>query len=257
MKFFDLSGRVALVTGGAGHLGSEISRGLAAAGARVLVNGRNKDNARRHAAALRAEGYSADALCFDITDSVARNACISELRQLDILVNNATAGRAGTIENTPLEAFALAATMEIEAPYAMIRAVLPLMRNQGRGAIVNIGSMYGMVSPDPRIYGTSGYDNPPQYGACKAGLLQLTRYLACHLAPEGIRVNAVSPGPFPPVERLRAEQPQFLAALEQKVPMQRVGAPGEVAGAVVFLASDAASYVTGVNIPVDGGWNAW
>lgn len=257
MMLFDLRGRVALVTGGAGHLGSEISRGLAAAGARVLVNGRNSEKAERHAAALRAEGYAADALPFDIADKGARDARIGELTQLDILVNNATTGAPSTIETTPLEAFAPSAMMEIEVPYAMIRTALPLMRKNGPGSIVNIASMYGMVSPDPRIYGASGYNNPPQYGAAKAGLLQLTRYLACHLAPEGIRVNAVSPGPFPPADKLRAEQPQFLRALEEKVPMRRVGAPTEVAGAVVFLASDAASYVTGANIPVDGGWTAW
>jgi gluconate 5-dehydrogenase len=114
-----------------------------------------------------------------------------------------------------------------------------------------------MVSPDPRIYGSSGFDNPPQYGVAKAGLIQLTRYLACHLAPEGIRVNSVSPGPFPPIETVAREHPEFLKALENRVPLGRVGKPEEMAGVIVFLASNASSYITGANIPVDGGWTAW
>jgi NAD(P)-dependent dehydrogenase (short-subunit alcohol dehydrogenase family) len=116
--------------------------------------------------------------------------------------------------------------------------------------------MYGHVSPDPRLYGESGLNSAPWYGAAKGGLIQLTRYLACHLAPERIRVNAISPGPFPRTE-ISAGKSDFIQRLEQKVPMGRIGMPEEIAGPLLFLASDASSYVTGINLPVDGGWTAW
>jgi NAD(P)-dependent dehydrogenase (short-subunit alcohol dehydrogenase family) len=256
MNAFSLAGRVALVTGGAGHLGKSISRGLAEAGARVLVNGRDAAKAESFAGELRSQKLSAEALPFDVTDSERAASIIGKLQRLDILVNNASPIQTGTIETVVPAAFTLAAEGIVQAAFVMARAALPLMRTSG-GSIINIASMYGIVSPDPNIYGTSGSNNPPQYGAAKAGLLQLTRYLACHLAPEQIRVNAVSPGPFPPREKLARERPAFLEALERKVPMRRIGRPDEIAGIVVFLASDASSYVTGANIPVDGGWTAW
>jgi gluconate 5-dehydrogenase len=195
-------------------------------------------------------------LSFDVTDFQRAASIIGELDRLDILVNNAAPIHVATIETVPASAFASAAGGIVEAAFVLSQAALPLMRARG-GSIINIASMYGTVSPDPGIYGSSGFNNPPQYGAAKAGLIQLTRYLACHLAPEGVRVNAVSPGPFPVREKLAKEQPEFLEALERKVPMRRVGHPDELAGVAVFLASDASSYVTGANIPVDGGWTAW
>lgn len=116
--------------------------------------------------------------------------------------------------------------------------------------------MYGSVSPDPSIYGTSGLNNPPYYGAAKAGLIQLTRYAACHLAADRIRVNCISPGPFPSPQALERD-PGFHGRLNAKNPMRRTGEPAELAGPLLFLASDASSYVTGTNLAVDGGWTAW
>jgi NAD(P)-dependent dehydrogenase (short-subunit alcohol dehydrogenase family) len=112
------------------------------------------------------------------------------------------------------------------------------------------------VSPDPAIYGDSGKNNPPFYGAAKAGLIQLTRYLAVHLAKRGVRVNSVSPGPFPPPS-IATVSPEFHAELCRKTPMGRIGAAEELAGPVLFLLSDASTYVTGIDLPVDGGWTAW
>lgn len=256
MNAFSLSGRVALVTGGAGHLGRSMCRGLAEAGAHVLVNGRDPARTEAFAAELRQQGHSAEALPFDVTDSPRAASITGALQRLDILVNNAGPIQTGTIDTVASSAFATAAAGIVEAAFVLVQAALPLLRVRG-GSVINIASMYGIVSPDPGIYGNSGFNNPPQYGAAKAGLIQLTRYLACHLAPEGVRVNAVSPGPFPVREKLASEHPEFLQALERKVPMRRVGRPDELGGVVVFLASDASSYVTGANIPVDGGWTAW
>lgn len=256
MNPFSLAGRVALVTGGAGRLGRSICRGLAEAGAHVLVNGRDAGKAETFAAELRSMKLAAEALPFDVTDFTHAASIVAKLPRLDILVNNASPIQTGTVETATVSDFATAAAGIVQPAFALTQVALPLLRIRG-GSIINVASMYGIVSPDPSIYGTSGSNNPPQYGAAKAGLLQLTRYLACHLAGDSIRVNAVSPGPFPDRDKLVSEQPAFLEALERKVPMRRVGRPEEVAGAVVFLASDAASYVTGANIPVDGGWTAW
>src|SRR5262249_30359417 len=115
---------------------------------------------------------------------------------------------------------------------------------------------YGTVSPDLRVYTASTPPNPPFYGAAKAGLIQLSRYLACQYASRRIRVNAVSPGPFP-APSVGQKDPDFLGRLEQKTPFGRIARPEELVGPVVFLASDAASYVTGVDLAVDGGWTAW
>ena len=116
--------------------------------------------------------------------------------------------------------------------------------------------MYAQVSPDPGLYGASGLNNPPFYGPAKAGLTQMTRYLATHLAEKQIRVNSISPGPFPNPQ-IQEKKADFVENLAEKTPMKRIGMPNEIKGAVTFLASDASSYVTGINLPVDGGWTAW
>jgi NAD(P)-dependent dehydrogenase (short-subunit alcohol dehydrogenase family) len=127
---------------------------------------------------------------------------------------------------------------------------------RGDASVVNIASMYGHVSPDPAIYGDSGQNSPPYYSAAKAALIHYTRYAAVHLAPDRVRVNAISPGPFPPM-RFRDEKPDFYAQLVKKVPMGRIGMAEDMVGPLVFLASPHAQYVTGTNLCVDGGWTAW
>ena len=130
------------------------------------------------------------------------------------------------------------------------------MRSAGAGSIVNVASMYGIVSPQPAAYaGSPDFHNPPAYGAAKAGVIQYTRYAAVHLAPDGVRVNAISPGPFPSPSV--QEDPAFIAGLAARVPLGRIGRPEDLVGPLVFLLSDASRYVTGHNLVVDGGWTIW
>jgi NAD(P)-dependent dehydrogenase (short-subunit alcohol dehydrogenase family) len=126
----------------------------------------------------------------------------------------------------------------------------------GHASVINIASMYGIVSPDQRVYDSPQLTNPPFYGSAKAALLQLTRYAACEYAKDRIRVNAISPGPFPRPE-VRVNNPELHRLLCARTPLGRTGEPEELRGAAVFLASDAASYITGANLRVDGGWTAW
>jgi NAD(P)-dependent dehydrogenase (short-subunit alcohol dehydrogenase family) len=262
---FSLSNKVALVTGAAGHLGAAIALSLAEAGAKVYLCGLRSENVDRLCGNLKNRGLSAVAAPFDVTDQDAVSKFIDTLteadQRLDILVNNAHAGTGGTIENAPIEEFASSYDIAVVSAFRLVRAALPHLRlaaqSAGGASVINIASMYGTISPDPRLYADyPGRQNPPFYGAAKAGLIQLSRYLACHLASDGIRVNAVSPGPFSP-PRVQEELPEFVRRLEERVPLGRLGRPDELAGVVVFLASDASSYVTGINLPVDGGWAAW
>ena len=177
-------------------------------------------------------------------------------QKLDGIVNNAYSGSGESLEMLSREAIEKSFNMNVISPLLLIKKLLPLLEKAESSSIVNMASMYGMVSPDPSIYGDSGCNNPSFYGAGKAGLIQLTKYLACHLPDKGIRVNSVSPGPFPPQEIIK-KHPDFYQKLINKVPLKRIGDPNELIGIVQFLLSDSSSYITGANIPVDGGWTAW
>jgi NAD(P)-dependent dehydrogenase (short-subunit alcohol dehydrogenase family) len=260
---FSLRGQVALVTGAAGHLGERIALALGEAGAHVLLNGRDRDRLEVLRRQLEMKKVSSQVLAFDTGQDEERCRGIAAIEaehgKLDVLVNNAYEGRSATIETATVADFEKAYALTVTAAFRLVQLARPLLtraaaKNPGGASVVNMGTMYGLVSPDPRIYGDSGANNPPFYGAAKAGLLQLTRYLACHLAVDRIRVNSVSPGPFP---RLEGLDPDFLGELCKKTPMNRTGDADEFAGPVLFLASAAASYVTGADLRVDGGWTAW
>lgn len=263
-NMFKLDGRIAFVSGAAGYLGKSISSALCEAGAHVMLNGRNTDKIEAFAKELQDKGYKASPVAFDITDEKRFKEVLDDIDEkygrLDIIVNNAYFGRPGTIDSSTLTDFEDAYRITVTTAFRIVQLAQPLLEKTARktrgASIINISSMYGIVSPDPRIYGDSGSNNPPYYGPAKAGLIQLTRYLACHLAPVGIRVNCVSPGPFPP-EDIKYTKEEFHRELCNKNPMNRIGSPDELKGPLLFLASDASSYVTGINLPVDGGWTAW
>lgn len=264
-KLFNLEGRVALVTGAAGHLGQEISRVLCEAGAHVILNGRTKDNIDALYQELKVFGYNVSSAVFDITKDKEIEKMFKQITEehgkLDIIVNNASSGRCGTMESATIEDFNQSCNIDLLAPFRIIQLGKPLLlqsaiKNNSGASIINIATMYGVVSPNPEIYGDTGLNNPPHYGAAKAGLIQLTRYAACHFGKDNIRVNSISPGPFPS-PNIATENPSFLEALNKKNPLNRVGQRHEICGPVLFLASDASSYVTGINLQVDGGWTAW
>lgn len=264
-SLFRLDGRIILITGAAGHLGAPIAKSIALLGGVPILCGRTESKLQELAAEVSAAGGSSMVLAFDVGDPIACKNAVAQIKEkfgkLHGLVNCAYGGRPATLEASTEQDFEIACRQNLTGPFLLVQASQSLLEAAaqeclGGSAVVNIATMYASVSPDPRIYGNSGKNNPPYYGATKAGLIQLTRYLAVHLGPQNIRVNSVSPGPFPPLS-IRETQPEFHAKLCAKNPMGRIGRAEELVGSIVFLLSDASSYVTGVNLPVDGGWTAW
>jgi NAD(P)-dependent dehydrogenase (short-subunit alcohol dehydrogenase family) len=262
---FELKDRVVLLTGAAGHLGPAMARGLALAGAHVMLNGRNCSALEALAHQIQKDGGHADVLPFDIADAAAVPNALAELRKrvgrLDVLINNAYHGRCGSLAQSRDDDFEESYKVAVVAAARLVREAQDLLteagvRNPGGASVVNVASMYGVVSPDFRVYGEPKDFNPPFYGAAKAALIQLSRYLACQLAPQRIRVNSISPGPFPS-DSVQGTNPEFCNRLANRVPLGRIGQPEDLVGPAVFLASDAAAFVTGHNLAVDGGWTAW
>lgn len=246
------------MVGGAGYLGQATVRLLLDAGARVLCVDL-EDKAAQFAAGLEnASGLTPDTL--DVRDEAEMTGFVASRigtrgvpHGLVILTYGSTGKH---FEDLTGEDFDRVNHAGLTATFLLARAVGTEMAHAGRGSIVLFSSMYGSVSPDPRVYIRPMNVNPVEYGVGKAGIVQMTRYLAVHWAPQGIRCNCISPGPFPSPAVQEAEA-EFVARLAQKVPMGRVGKPEEVAGAAVFLLTDAAGYITGQNLFVDGGWTIW
>jgi NAD(P)-dependent dehydrogenase (short-subunit alcohol dehydrogenase family) len=256
---FNLQGKVAIVTGAAGWLGSAMSRALAEAGANVVVTSREEGKAQEFAATLPGGGHLG--LGFDQGDTDAIPAFVEQVLartgRIDILVNNAYGGTAPSIDSATAEDFDRAYHTGVTAYFLLARAVADQLRSRGApGSIINISSMYGVVASYPDAYTGLATNSPPTYHGLKGGLIQLTRHLAVYWAKDNIRVNCIAPGPFP-TDKTQARLPEFIERLDQKVPMARMGRPEELKGLVVLLASEAGSYITGQNILVDGGWTAW
>lgn len=262
MEMFSLEGNTAIVTGGSGHLGSAMSEALAEAGANVVIASRNEKKCSDLAQSLNENyGIKSIGLELDISSRKMIRDCFKKacemMGSINILINNAAFVANEDSEWTKQKHWERGIEGTIGGVFVCTQEILQYFDHDRNGysSIINIASMYGLVSPDPNIYGDSGLDNPPIYGAGKAAIIQFTRYTACHLASLGVRVNCISPGPFPNPEIQNNHM--FISNLERKVPLGRIGQPHELKGAVVFLASRASSYITGHNLVVDGGWTAW
>jgi NAD(P)-dependent dehydrogenase (short-subunit alcohol dehydrogenase family) len=259
-SLLSLKGRTALVVGGAGWLGSEISDALAEMGADIIVASRDVEKCRVLSDTLsQAHKVDAHGLFIDITDRDSIAECIDRSRELaggfDILVMCAWTGRKNSWETMNDEDWDFDIEVSLNGVYRTVKAAFPVLK-ESKGVILTIGSMYGHVAPDWRLYEDVPQANPPSYGAAKAGIIQFTKYLSSFLGPHGIRANCISPGPFPFPET-GEQYPEFIERLSAKNPLGRTGLPHEIKGMAALLCSDAASYITGQNICIDGGWAAW
>lgn len=267
---FDLSDRVIWVPGGAGLLGTAVCRALAEHGARVVVSDVRADEAAGLSDRLRGEGLAAEAAPVDASDEGSIVGCCEGIvrrhGRLDGCVNMTFRYTKTPWEQMTTAEWEYGMRVSLTGAFILSREAAKAMtapagkpKSGGRGgggSIVHFSSMYGVVSPDPGMYPPNVVPNPIDYGVAKAGVLQMVRYHAVALATSGVRVNAIVPGPFP-YPWSQQKDDAFMTRLKAKVPMGRVGDAEEIAGAVVFLCSDAASYVTGTQIVVDGGWTAW
>jgi gluconate 5-dehydrogenase len=267
---FSVRGRTAVVTGASGFIGRTLCETLLENGARVVGVGRSE---RLEQETARWAGrYGADAVGsrrVDMYDLHAFAETLTEVassEQPDIVVNNAHEMGPGTgfntadgrLENATVESWMRNLTGGVMWAALTTQHLGAGMRERGRGSIVNIASMYGLVAPSPRLYEGGDFVNPPGYSAAKAGMLALTRYTASFWGPDGVRANAILPGPFSNTEEagpnaVDAGDP-FLGRLNDRTALGRTGRPGELSGALLFLASEASSYMTGHSLVVDGGW---
>jgi NAD(P)-dependent dehydrogenase (short-subunit alcohol dehydrogenase family) len=269
---FDLSGRVAVVTGGAGLLGAEFCKTLAEGGATVAVVDLNAPAAQAVADALTKGGYQALAISADITQPNSVNALVekvlSAFGRLDILVNSAALDpkfdpdavkrgiMPGAFEDYPLDQWNAALGVNLTGMFLVTQACVKPMIGQGKkGSVINICSTYGLNGPDQRIYVKGGERvafKPVYYTVTKAGVLGFTKYLATYYAGTEIRVNALTPGGV-----FNNHEDYFVKNYSAKTILGRMAKKDEMNGALLFLASDASSYMTGNNVVVDGGWTAW
>ncbi len=244
---FRIDGQVALITGAAGGLGFAAARALAAAGAHVALTSRELVTAQAAAAELASTVTTrVIGLAADVRDEASVAALVAsvvdELGTIDILVNNAGTTRRAALETLTVADWDAVADTNLKGTWLCVRAVAPVMRRAGKGRIVNIASMFSQV----------GLANRSPYVASKGGVVALTRALAVELAPDGIRVNAISPGPF----LTQMHDPAVRGDMVANIPLGRYGDPDELGPAIVYLASEASSFVTGANLAVDGGYTA-
>jgi NAD(P)-dependent dehydrogenase (short-subunit alcohol dehydrogenase family) len=251
---FSLTGKVVILTGGAGLYGRGLAAHIAAAGATLVLAARNVAALEQVAAAECARGRTVHALPLDQGEEASilrlRDSVLERLGRIDGLVNNAVA-RPMRGPDAPLADWEASMRVNASGLFALTRAVAEAMAERGAGSIVNIGSIQGMVGPDLSLYAGTTMQAVPDYFFHKAGMVNLTRYFAACHGPRGVRVNCVSPGGF-----FNRQPEAFVERYAMKTFLRRMAGPDDLGPPVVFLLSDAAAYITGANLPVDGGYTA-
>lgn len=257
LESFSLKGKVALLTGGAGLYGRQMAEALVEAGAVTYIASRNVEELEKVAEALRTEGGDITALPLDLEDESSIKALVAEIvsrsGRLDVLVNNAVTRCACADWDQPMEVFDRSLRINASSLFALTRLAGEEMKRQGGGSVINIGSYMGLLGPDPINYvGTDMMKHPsPIYFYEKGGMANFTRFAASVLGPFKIRVNAIHPGGF-----FNNQPEAFVKNYCANTMLGRMADNSDLKGVLVFLASDASSYLTGTNIPIDGGYTA-
>lgn len=256
LKTFSLEGKVALITGGAGIAGRQMAQALAEAGATTIVASRNVDVLQDFKAALKADGLEIDIAEYDqgSEESILslRDSVLSRWNTVEILVNNSVARPMTRGYDDDVSAFAMSMQVNATGLFLITRAFGSHMADRGHGSIINIGSIQGMLGPAPENYrGTEMHGWYPDYYSHKGGMINFTRFVASYYGQYGVRCNCISPG------GVETDQPErFKEQYAARTCLGRMINSSDLKGAVVFLASDASAYITGINLPVDGGYTA-
>ncbi len=263
LNLFDLSERVAIITGGAGLLGSEHAIALHDYGAKVILADYNLEKCEAAVKILQESGINAVAKFCDVTKKESWETMlidtIKEFGRVDILINNAgftnqskTSGFDASFEDFHLEDWNAIMNVNLTGAFLGCQVVGKQMLENGKGSIINIASLYGVVSPNHNIYPGTGISQPVAYSVSKHGVVALTKYLATLWASKGVRVNSLTPGGI-----FNGHQGLFLERFKQLNPIGRMSEKEELRGGIVYLASDASSHVVGHNLIIDGGWTTW
>jgi len=260
-NLFSLEGKVSLVTGAAGHLGSEISKGLASYGSTTILLGRTESKLSKFCDKYnkKFENKFIYYVC-DVTDEKQFSKVIEDVKikygSVDVLVNNAFNEQRKTIEKITKQDWDRGIDNILSSVFFCSQTVIPHMLDAGSGSIINIASIYGFLGTDQSIF--QEVKSPSIfYSTAKGGIIQMTKRLATEYASAGIRVNCVSPGAFPKKTEGVPENINYIIDLSEKSPMKRIGQPAELVGIIIYLSSQASSYMTGQNLIVDGGWSIW
>ena len=262
-ELMNLKGRVALITGGAGHFGVAMAHTLAEVGCNLCLVDTNREKLVQVSEELKNKwNVQIEILNMDLENEQARESLPTKIKKtfgcLDILINNAAfvgdkqlQGWVVPLNEQSIDSWRRALEVNLTAVFHLCKMFVPLLGIHGKGSIINIGSIYGVVGPELRLYEGTSMGNPAAYATSKGGIIQLTRWLATVLAPK-IRVNCISPGGI-----YRNQPESFVQKYIDRTPLKRMGIEEDIKGAVIYFSSNLSSYVTGENLMIDGGWTAW
>ena len=259
---FDLLGKVAIVTGGSGFFGTPISLALAEAGATVIIASRNVKKCEEFAASIREKGLLAEGMSLDLEDENSIDGFVANVEKqfgrIDVLVNNAVSREGFTnLEDVERRSWEKAQRINSTGLVLITQAVVRIMVKQNSGNIINISSIQGSVGPNFPVYGDTGMTSPVNYTYDKWGMVGFTKWLANYYGKHNIRANCISPGGYGPGVEQMVGKEEFIDNYKRLTPLGRFANDDDIKGPVVFMASDASSFITGHNLMVDGGWTSW